>query len=281
MPSASKGETCPKRLPRPGTIGVEGLEVVEFDHPPDLGRDEDDEEQQAEADRAPRRRAGDRGAIAGQPDRHPDHGDRPEPERPRIAVGVGGADRDQGRRDEAQRQLAPGGIAPRLPQGEDEGEHEERLHRLLEGALGEVGGDHVGEADEQRAGESLQPRQLGEGRERGETGEDGDREGEAVEALDEADPQALAEGDDDRVRAERVALAEELGALAVQKPVAGQQMLGHVRVEAGAEDSEVAFDQKRDAKRPAGRRDPTREPLTQRGPGAIGPGVDEKHRRRR
>ena len=39
-----------------------------------------------------------------------------------------------------------------LPEGKDESEDEEGLHRLLEGALGEVGGDYVGEGDEEGSG---------------------------------------------------------------------------------------------------------------------------------
>ena len=45
--------------------------------------------------------------------------------------------------------------------------------------------------------------------------------------------------------AERIALVQELGALAVGEAVSGQQMLGHVGVEAGAEDAEVPFGRKR------------------------------------
>ena len=72
-------------------------------------------------------------------------------------------------------------------------------------------------------------------------GEDGDGDGEAGEALDQADAEALVEGDDDCVRAQRIALDEELGRVAFGEAVGGQQVLGHVGVEAGAEDAEVAL----------------------------------------
>ncbi len=72
-------------------------------------------------------------------------------------------------------------------QEEGEGEDEERLAGLLEGALGEVGGAEVGDRDEDR-GEHPAPRaeivERGQGDERG---EDADREDLADEGLAEAD----------------------------------------------------------------------------------------------
>ena len=92
-----------------------------------------------------------------------------QPDQAREAVGVDGRPPpDQSGRDEAKREVAPV-RGRRLPQGKDEGEHEEGLHRLLEGALGEVGGDQVGEADEERRRPSAE---SGAGvRERGQSGE--------------------------------------------------------------------------------------------------------------
>ena len=54
-------------------------------------------------------------------------------------------------------------------------------------------------------------------------------------------PKPLVRATDYRVGAERIALVQELGTLAVGEAVRRQQVLGHVRVEAGAEDAEVAF----------------------------------------
>jgi hypothetical protein len=54
------------------------------------------------------------------------------------------------------------------------------------------------------------------------------------------------EGDDDRVRPEGVALVEQLRGLPFGEAVRRQQVLGHVRVEAGAEDPEVPFDRERE-----------------------------------
>ena len=223
-----------------GAVGVEGLEVLEVDHPAELRQRPDQEDREGEQQRPDRELA---------LERQPGREQRRQPDQARVAVGVDGADRDQRGRDEAQRQLAPARAPRRLPQGEDEGEDQECLHRLLEGALCEVGGDHVGEADEERRRGAAQRRLLGEGREGGQRGEDRDRDGEAVEALDEVDPEPLFESDGDRVRPERVALAQELRAGAVREPVGRQQVLGHVRVEAGAEDPEVAFDDERERSR--------------------------------
>ncbi len=116
------------------------------------------------------------------------------------------------------------------------------MHRLLEGALGEVGGDCVGEADQEGAGGAGERGEVAEGGEGREGGEDGDGDGEATEALDEADPEALVQGDDDRVRTERIALVQQLRGVAFGETVGGQEVLGHVGVEASAEDPEMAFD---------------------------------------
>ena len=241
MPSASKGETWPKRLPRPGPFGSKVSKLWNSTIRPISGATRTAKASRARPAARQGAGPGSGGAVPRQADPHPDRRRDRQPDRARVAVGVGGADRDQRRGHESQRRVAPGGIAARLPQGEDEGEDEEGLHRLLEGALGEVGGDHVGEADEEGAGDPVRPGQRGEGRQRGERGDDRDSDGEPVESLDEADPRSPVQGDDDRVRPERIALAQQLGALAAGEPVGGQQVLGHVRVEAGAEDPEMAF----------------------------------------
>ena len=55
-------------------------------------------------------------------------------------------------------------------------------------------------------------RRSREGAEGGQRGEDRDRDREAAEALHEPDPEPLLERDDDRVRAERIALGQQLRA---------------------------------------------------------------------
>ena len=47
MPSASKGEIWPKRLPRPGPLGSKVSKLLEVDHAADLGGDQDEEEEDA------------------------------------------------------------------------------------------------------------------------------------------------------------------------------------------------------------------------------------------
>ena len=264
MPSASKGETWPKRLPRPGPLGSKVSKLWKSSMRPISGA------MRTKKVRTPEGRGpgeGSRGGAAGGANwlrsRTPLHGSRlqaqpadgefqqrpddrgaNQPDQAGEAVDVDRADRQERRRDEAEGEVAPG--AGRLAQGEDEGEDEEGLDRLLEGALGEVGGDHIGEADDQGAGGAgcrLQAREGGQGRERR---EDRHSDAEAAEALDEADAQALVEGDDDRVGPERVALVQQLPSLTMGQAVGGQQVLGHVRVEAGAEDPEVAFDRERE-----------------------------------
>ncbi len=145
MPSASSGETWPKRLPRPGPFGSKVSKLWNSTIRPISGATTT-----AKASRRGRRAQRPAPAASAPGEREPERrGDR-EPDQPREAVGVDGADRDQRRGDESQRRVAPGGVPRRLAQGEDEGEDEEGLHRLLEGALGEVGGDQVGEADDER-----------------------------------------------------------------------------------------------------------------------------------
>ena len=70
-------------------------------------------------------------------------------------------------------------------------EQEEGLHRLLEVALGEVGGDHVGEADEQRRGGAAQRGKIAENRERGQRGQHGDRHVRPLKLLTRPMPRPL------------------------------------------------------------------------------------------
>ncbi len=235
-----EGRDLAEEVAEAGAVGVEGLEAVEVQHAADLGGDEDGEGEGRQQDGASGRGTG---SADGEFQQCPETRGADQPDQAGEAVDVDGADGEEGCGDEAQGEVAPG--AGRLAQGEDEGEDEQGLDRLLEGALGEVGGDDVGEADDQGAGGARDGPQAGEGGERGQRCEHGDSDTEAAEALDEADAQSLVQSDDDRVRPERVALVQQLSALAVGEPVGSQQVLGHVRVEAGAEDPEVAFDRER------------------------------------
>ncbi len=159
------------------------------------------------------------------------------------------------------------------------------MDHLLEGALGEVGGDQIWEADQEGGGGAAPAGLIGESRERGQGGEDRRGDGEAVEALDDADAQAPVEGDDDGMRAERVALVQQLRADAVGEAVGCQQVLRHVGVEAGAEDAEVAFDREGQGGREQ-RTGRHREPGSQRLSPALDPAPqvgrrdDRQHRDR-
>src|SRR5262245_55281730 len=104
-----------------------------------------------------------------------------EPGEAGEAVDVDGADRDDGCRDEAEGEVPPGAAA--LTEGQDEGEDEEGLDRLLEGALGVVGGDEVREADHECRGGATERRLVGESRQGGQRGEDRRGDRQAVEAL--------------------------------------------------------------------------------------------------
>ena len=74
-----------------------------------------------------------------------------------------------------------------------------------------------------------------------------------------------------------IALAEELGDFAVGEPVGRQQMLGHVRVEAGAEDPEVAFGDEGQRGRQE-RKNGDRGAGPQRLPRPFNPTAQEEHR---
>jgi hypothetical protein len=167
-----------------------------------------------------------------------------EPDKGREAVGVDAAGRDQRRGDVLERQARP--IPLTLAQRQHEGQQEQRLHRLLEGALGEVGGDDVGEADEEGAGGARKRGKLLESGKCRQAGENRNGDSQAAEPLDEADPEALVQGHHDRVRTERIALVQQLRGLPVHQPICRQQVLGHVGVEARPEDPEVPFDGERE-----------------------------------
>ena len=80
------------------------------------------------------------------------------------------------------------------------------------------------------------------------------------------------------MRSERIPLVQELRALAVREPVGGQKVLRHIRVEAGAEDAEVAFDGEGQGGGRQGER-PDREPRGQLLPGPVDtpPQVGQRH----
>ncbi len=151
----------------------------------------------------------------------------------------------------AQPRLPPArGSVPRLeiPEPDREGEQEGRREDLLEGTLGQIGGDEVRQRDERRR-ERAAPRAERAGRCQRRHRPDhrhGDRH--AREPVDEVAGRELAAGDRERVRADRVALLDQRRRARdrLGDPRGGEQVLGHVDVEAGAEDPEVALDEERD-----------------------------------
>ena len=83
---------------------------------------------------------------------------------------------------------APSPPPVEVVQVDGEGEHEERLGGLLEGALGEVGGGQVGDGDHGRGQQPPHRAEAGERRQRGQAGEHADRKDLADEGLAEANP---------------------------------------------------------------------------------------------
>ncbi len=203
---------------------------------------------QRQADHAPglRQPRASRGST--ELDRRPDRERSSEPQQAGKAVDVDAADRQHHAGQRAKRPPGATGLGrPRLrqtPERDREGEHEQRLHRLLEGALDQVGGDEVGEADDQRAAEAPPAREQIEQRQRRQAGRDGDEQREAVERLHRARPE-LGQGGDDRVRTERIALGDQPLGAAGGETVDGEQVLRHVGVEPGAEDAEPSLDEER------------------------------------
>ncbi len=96
-----------------------------------------------------------------------------------------------------------------LVQADREGEHEQRLHRLLERPLDQVRRRQVGERDQQRAAHSPpggQPLEQGQGRQRA---NHPDRHRQPAEGMHEACSGCLGGRHRQSVRAERVALVEQ------------------------------------------------------------------------
>ena len=106
-----------------------------------------------------------------------------------------------------------------------DGEDEERLGELLEGALGEVGGGEVGDGDQGRRQHPPAGAEARQRPERGEPGEDADREDLADERLAEPDPRQRRGRHGEPVRAQRVA---GIG----RRPEAAAQPLGPGEVQA-------------------------------------------------
>ena len=111
-----EGRDLAEEVAEAGAVGVEGLELLEVDHPTDLGRDQNQERDRRQQQRPPGRLAPAERGFGEQPE---DEG-AAEPDQAREAVGVDGADRDQRRRDETQRQPRPAAV--RLAQRQHEAE---------------------------------------------------------------------------------------------------------------------------------------------------------------
>ena len=106
-PQRLEGRDLAEEVAEAGAVGVEGLEAVEVDHPPDLGGDQDERRRRtASSDRAPAA-AGPRCCIADAAPPGPDDRGAEQPDQAGEAVGVDGADRQQGGRDEAEGEIAP------------------------------------------------------------------------------------------------------------------------------------------------------------------------------
>ena len=254
MPSASSGESWSKRLPSPGPSGSKVSKLAKSTIRPSSGAIADASEADGERRRRRRRAHGTAKPPRLPPCRRPTELDRnPGPERDQqpdspgscrcrrapIASTASGSPRADRGPAERRRHSAPALRARSRRRGR------RAPDRLLEGALGEVGGEHVGEADQQRADDPPRRREPLEQRRARRGRRDRDREREAVEAVDEARAERR-DRDDHRVRAERVAWSSQALAAAVREPVGGEQVLRHVRVEPGAEDPEAALDDERE-----------------------------------
>ena len=246
-------------------------EVTEVHHPSPLGRGEDEQH-------ANRRRHGDRrvraqrtlGIHASRRPRNPaadvrwsrtrrspyeqnrqvDDRRSGEPEEAGEAIGVDGAGGDQ-----RERERAAHGRRARQEQGERE--QEERLDRLLERPLREVGSGQVRKgghrAGDDPGGAAKAVERFG----RHGGGERRDREGQAAEGLDETGAEGGVERGGERVWADRVALVEQDRhvAQAVREPVGDQEVIGHVVVdEAHPEHPRAPVDDERDGREEEGER---------------------------
>jgi hypothetical protein len=119
-------------------------------------------------------------------------------------------------------------------QVDGEGEDEERLGHLLEGALGEVGSAQVGEGDERCGQRPAHGTEVAERRQRGQRREDGDREDLADEGLAEADARHRGDRVGERVRPQRVAGFRRRAEAAAQ-PLRPGEVQAKVVVEADPE----------------------------------------------
>ena len=123
--------------------------------------------------------------------KRPDGEDQNRPGEPGEAVG----EEDPGRQGEAEDRRAEGGgarlaslvFALEPVQEQGEGEDEERLAGLLEGALGEVRGAEVGDSDKDRGEDPAPWTEVVERGQGDERGENADREDLPDEGLTEAD----------------------------------------------------------------------------------------------
>ena len=197
----------------------------EVDEPRQLGREEDEEDDgrrdRPGADAAPaesnvcpvwgreswirpgRRPRAPPPSLDYTPQRRVRHDGPREPREPREAVRV---DRASG--DHAERQGRP--RAAHRRQEQREAEHEERLDRLLEGLLRQIGRGEVAERDERGADRARRRPELGERAGRDDRDQHRDRERQPRERLDRAAAEDRADAIDERVRPDRVAIADEL-----------------------------------------------------------------------
>ena len=126
-----------------------------------------------------------------------------------------------------------------------EGEDEERLGRLLEGALGIVGGAQVGDGNQHCGERPPQRPEVIQGRQCGQRGEDADRDDLADEGLAEPDPRQRGNGVGQRVRSQRVA-GFRRGSEAAAQPLGPGQVQAEVVVKADAEHPPASADGKGD-----------------------------------
>ena len=260
IPSASSGEIRLKRLPSPAPDGLKVSKLAKSIIRPISGAAAIATAASATAVAGAARRASaiasaaePRAAASAELDHSPQPGSARQPQQPGEAVGVDGADRQRRQRYRGERVASPGSAArargqpsPRqLVQADRERKHEECLHGLLEGALDQVRGGHVGKAHKKRTDDPPPLRERRHKRKRRQRRRHRDRQHQPVEAVDEAGAGALRCGDDQGMGTERVALTEEPAALAVSELVGGVEMLRHVRIEAGAEDPEAPLDEER------------------------------------
>ena len=159
-----------------------------------------------------------------------------------------------------------------------EGEDEERLGGLLEGALGEVGGAEVGDRDEDRGQHPAPRAEVAERRQRRQRGEDADREDLADEGLAEADPRQRRDRVGERVRAQRVAGFRRRPEAAAQ-PLGPGQVQAEVVVEADADDAPAPAHRERD-REDQGDDDGDRQALAQQRAAVAAPRLPPEQQRR-